>query len=94
MHNVRREAAIPESGPGESDAGRGGLVRRWSGFFAGLAAILAFAFGVVPAFQKLGPVRTITEGVRESGIDASALFYTETEVASEAEASLRNALKY
>jgi len=74
--------------------GAPGAVRRWARFVAGLAAILFFAFGVVPALQLLGPVREVREAVQESGIDATALFYTESEVSSEAEASIRNALKY
>jgi hypothetical protein len=53
-----------------------------------------FAFGVIPAVQRLGPVREVREAVEDSGIDASALFYTESEVSSQAESSLRNSLKY
>ncbi|NQT15025.1 MAG: hypothetical protein HQ582_19875 [Planctomycetes bacterium] len=67
---------------------------RWARFLAGLLVILLFAFGVVPALQRLGPVREVREAIQERGIDATALIYTESDVAGDAEASLRNALRY
>ena len=54
-------------------------------------------------FGKVGRVRFLSHhdlmrlferAVRRSGIDATALFYTESDVSSEAEASIRNALRY
>ena len=56
--------------------------------------ILFFAFGVIPRLQRLGPVRDVHEAIQKSGIDATALFYSESEVSSDAEASIRNALRY
>ena len=69
-------------------------VRRWARFLAGLAAILLFAFGVIPCLQRLGPVREVRRAVQNAGIDATALFYTESDVSSEAETSIRGALRY
>jgi hypothetical protein len=77
-----------------ADAGAPGAMHRWARFFAGVLVILAFAFGVLPAVQRLGPVREVHDAIQESGIDATALFYTESEMSSDAEASIRNALRY
>jgi len=71
-----------------------GAGRRWGRFLAGVAVILTFAFGVIPALQCLGPVREVREAIDNSGIDATALLYTESEVAGEAESSIRNAIHY
>lgn len=68
--------------------------RRWARFLVGLSAILFFAFGAIPALQRLDAVREIRDAVRNSGIDATALFYTESDVSAEAEASIRNAIRY
>ena len=56
--------------------------------------MLVFAFGVIPLLQRLGPIREVREATRNQGIDASALFYTESDAFSEAEASIRNAMRY
>ena len=75
-----------------SDASAAG--RRWARFLAGLLLILLFAFGAIPRLQQWGPVREVRDVINNSGIDATALFYTECEVSSEAEASIRNAIRY
>jgi len=67
---------------------------RWIRFLAGLAVILLFAFVAVPGLQRIGPIREVREATENRGIDATALFYTESEVSSEAEASIRNAIRY
>jgi len=67
---------------------------RWTRFLAGLLVILVFAFGIVPLLQRLGPVREVREAIQKRGIDATALIYTESEVSGDAEASLRNAIRY
>ena len=80
-------SAVPAAG-----APRAG--RRWARFLAGVVVILLFAFGVIPTLQRLGPVRQVRDAIRRTGIDATALFYTESEVSSEAEAAIRNAMEY
>jgi hypothetical protein len=59
-----------------------------------MLVILLFAFGVVPGLERLEPVREVRDAIQEADIDASALFYTESEVSTEAEASIRNAMEY
>ena len=91
MANLAHVPNRPETVPSTDAPGAG---RRWARFFAGAALTLLFAFVVVPALQRLGPVRDVGDAARESGIDATALFYTESDVYSEAEASIRNAIQY
>jgi len=71
-----------------------GAGRRWARFLAGLAMVLLFSFGVLPALQRLRPVREVRDAIGRAHIDATGLFYTDTEVFGEAEASIRNALGY
>jgi len=80
--------------PDSPEAGEPGMARRWTRFATGLALILLFAFVAIPGLQRLGPIREVRDAIRKTGIDATALFYTESEAASEAEASIRDALKY
>ena len=77
-----------------ADAPAPGTRQRWTRFLVGVLVIFLFAFGVIPCVQRLGPVREVHEAIQKSGIDATALFYSESEVSSEAEASIRNALRY
>ncbi len=75
-------------------AGAPGAGRRWSQLLAGVVVILLFAFVAIPGLQRVGAVREVREAIRHAGIDATALFYTESDVSSEAEASVRDALSY
>ena len=75
-------------------AGKPRAIRRWSRFVAGLLGLLLFAFGVIPALERLEPVREVRDATRRADVDASALFYTESDVSSEAEASIRNTIRY
>ena len=67
---------------------------RWTRLLIGAAAMLLVAFVLIPATQTLGPVREVRDAIDRAGIDASALFYTETEQSFEAEASIRDSLRY
>ncbi len=71
-----------------------GTLRRWAALAFGLAVIWAFVFVIAPALQKNEMVRPLAEYVRESGIDASALYYTEVKETGEAEVYLRDAFAY
>jgi len=71
-----------------------GTLGKWAALAAGIAVIWAFVFVIAPALQKNDMVRPMAEYVRESGIDASALYYTEVQETGEAEMYLRDALGY
>ena len=72
----------------------GSAAQRWGRFAGGLTALLLFAFVVIPALQRMEPVREVREAIQRRDIDATALFYTESELSSEAEASMRDAMRY
>ena len=83
---------MPPSGEPTIDRPTAG--RRWAQFLAGLLVILLFAFGAISQIQRLGPVREVRDAAGNAGIDATAPFYSESEVSSEAEASIRNAIRF
>jgi hypothetical protein len=85
---------FPVPSSGVPDAGTPGMGNRCLRLLAGTLVIFVFAFGVIPAIQRMEGVREVHEAIDRSGIDASALFYTESDVSSAAESSIRNALKY
>ncbi len=84
----------PNRSSGFAGSGAPGVGHRWIRFLAGLLLILAFAFGIIPALERLGPVREVRDAIRNAGIDATALFYTESDVSGEAEVSIRDAIRY
>ena len=71
-----------------------GFGHRWARFLAGVTVLLVFAFAVIPGLQRSGPFREVHDAIHRSGIDATVLLYSETEISSEAESSIRNAIKY
>ena len=84
----------PAPSSGAANAAAPGLGSRWARFLAGAAVILVFAFAVIPGLQQIGLIREAHDAIQKSGIDATALFYSEAAVSSEAESSIRNALRY
>ncbi|GAB4388978.1 MAG: hypothetical protein Kow0025_11500 [Thermodesulfovibrionales bacterium] len=72
----------------------GGRVQRWAALVAAVLLIWAFAFVVAPALKGIPAVGRVTGYVRESGIDADALYYTEVAETAEAETYLLNAAEY
>lgn len=69
-----------------------GPIVRWTILVLCLYVIWLFVFVFAPAFEKSEMIKPLTDYVRESGIDAGALYYTEVEETSEAELYLRHAL--
>lgn len=70
-----------------------GAFQRWTRFAIGVAAILVFAFVVIPWLQSFGTAREIKRVVLEKNIDAGALFYSDIPESSEAEMWIRDSLK-
>ncbi|HAK61129.1 MAG TPA: hypothetical protein DCO77_12250 [Nitrospiraceae bacterium] len=71
-----------------------GMLRRWSTLLFGIVLVWLFMFVIAPWIQKSPSVKPLADFIEESGIDASALFYTEVEEASDAELYMRSTLKY
>ncbi len=68
--------------------------RRWVRFFLCLLLVWVFMFLIAPIGQRLPAVQTLTEYVAETGINASALYYTGVEETAEAEMYLHNTGEY
>ena len=89
MNAATIECRVPDNRDGLS-----ATFRKWAALAAGIAVIWAFIFVIAPALQKNEMVQPLADYVRESGIDASALYYTEVQETGEAEVYLRDALAY
>ena len=50
-------------------------------------------FQFAPWLREVGPVKDVLDSVREHGIDATGLFYTEVEAFGDAEFAVRHALE-
>ncbi|OHB67875.1 MAG: hypothetical protein A2V70_03315 [Planctomycetes bacterium RBG_13_63_9] len=83
------EAATPVLCP----AARG-IWRRWAGLLAGLATMGVFVFVIAPAVQHWRPVWAVHTFVEERGIDASALFYTESEEFGRVQRHMQDAMRF
>jgi hypothetical protein len=68
-------------------------MKAWIRMALGLSGAWAFVFLIAPSVREISPVKEVLDSVRENGIDAGALFYTDAEESSEAEFALRHALK-
>lgn len=73
---------------------KGKKLRQWAGLMLGVTGLLLFIFVIAPWIQQWGPVNTLHTFVREQGIDATPLFYTESEESSVAEQHLRDAARF
>jgi hypothetical protein len=67
---------------------------RWASFFASLLAVWAFVFVVAPAFKKIPAVGSMAGFIDDSGIRATALYYTSVEETATSEMYLHNAMVY
>jgi len=65
---------------------------RWAALGLSLFALWAFIFVIAPGFRQIESVNTMAQYVEDSGIDATALYYTEVEETGDAENYLRSAL--
>lgn len=66
----------------------------WAGLLLGLSLILVFMFVIAPLFRHIPYVRKLVDYAEEMDINTSALFYTEIEESSEAEAYLLNSKRF
>jgi len=60
-------------------------LKAWTSFVIGLAILGIIAFVGIPSLNSLDYVSQIMASNRDNDIDASSLFYSETEQSSEAE---------
>jgi len=68
--------------------------RRWAALGAGCFGIWLFVFVLAPWLQGFGPVATLHTFIEERGIDATPLFYSESEASSLSERFLLDAARF
>lgn len=71
-----------------------GPFRKWSAFLLSMALVWLFILVIAPWVQKSPSIQPLAQFIEESGIDASALYYTEVEEASIAELNMRSTMEY
>lgn len=69
-------------------------IRKWTALLCCFSLIWVFIFVVAPMFRKIPMVNTLTSYIEETGINASALYYTEVEEAAVAELGARGTIKF
>lgn len=67
---------------------------KWTALICGFCLVWLFILVVAPLFQKIEMVNTLTTYIEETGIDASALYYTEVEEAAMAELGTRGTMEH
>lgn len=69
-------------------------LKRWIHFIIWLLCIWVFVFILAPFMQKIPAVDTLSRYIKESGIDAGALYYTEVEEVGESDLAVRNTFRF
>jgi hypothetical protein len=67
---------------------------RWLKLCFGFFLVWVFMFVLAPAIEKLPHVKPLAQFIEDTGIDASALYYTELPETADAEMYLRDAARY
>ncbi len=67
---------------------------QWLAFLASLAAVWGFVFVLALLARRIPPVKSLAEYIDESGIEASALYYSGVEETATSEMYLHNAKIY
>jgi hypothetical protein len=87
--NYSYESAAAGVGPNSF-----GLLRRWAALLMCVFLVWAFMFVLAPMLQRLPAVRSLTSYIEESGINASAIYYTGLDETAEAEMYLHASDKH
>lgn len=87
-----RKATKPAVGTGRP---QGRKSNGWARLLAWLLLIWAFAFVFAPWLQNhSAAVRTLADYIDSSGIDASAIYYTEVDEVGEADLMIRDTFRF
>lgn len=89
MELILTESCTPS--PSER-GGRPSATKRWTRLAVCLLGLWAFIFVIAPELRRIEAVDTMAQYVEDSGIEATALYYTEVEETGDAENYLRSAL--
>jgi hypothetical protein len=70
------------------------LLQRWISLAFWLLCIWVFVFVLAPMMQNIPAVKILSSYIEESGIDASALYYTEVDEVGESDLAVRNTFRF
>jgi hypothetical protein len=87
--NPSNKPAAAGVGPNSS-----GLLRRWMGLLLCMLVVWAFMFVFAPMLQRVPAINALTSYIEDSGINASALYYTGLDETAEAEMYLHESEKH
>jgi hypothetical protein len=87
--NHSNDSATADAWPNPS-----GLLRRWAALLACVLAVWAFMFVLAPMLQRVPAINALTSYIDDSGINASALYYTGLDETAEAEMYLHESEKH
>jgi len=71
-----------------------GRLKSWLKLFIGIAALWFLTYVVGPFVDNLPWIKPATSFIDDSGINTPAFYYTAVEEVGDAEAFIRNSLKY
>ena len=71
-----------------------GVIKRWLHLAIWLALLWAFIFVLGPMMQKIPAIGILGNYIKESGIDAGAIYYTEVEEVGESDLAIRNTFRF
>lgn len=91
---ARKKTAKEFATTSEKSKQLGQTFRGWARLLFCALLICIFMFVLAPLLQRLSMVNALAKYIEDSGIDASALYYTGVEETAEAEMYLHNADKY
>jgi len=69
-------------------------LKRWTHLGFWLLCLWLFIFVIAPWMQQIPAVNTLSLYIKESGIDAGALYYTEVDEVGESDMTVRNTLRF
>ncbi len=87
---MRLNDSKKSSRKGKSKAARNGILK----LLVFIACLYLFMFYAAPLIDRLPLVQPLVSYIDKNNIDASALYYTEIEEFSRAEANVNNTMKY
>lgn len=78
----------------ETAAGARAPGGNWLAFLLGVVLVAGFAFGAIPALERLQATKPFVEKMKEADIETGAIYYTGVEQVGEAETYIRHAQEY
>lgn len=68
--------------------------KRWRSLLFAVAIVVVFMFIVAPGLLRITAIKNMAACIEESNIEATALWWSEVEMVSDAEINCRNSILY